>query len=507
MNYNYSLIPFYAVIVSLVGAILILISSRKPNLREFWTISAAIIKFILVFSLVPEFLKGNSVECEIISIASGVSLAFRVDGLGLFFAIVASGLWILTSFYSIGYMRGLSEHKQTRYFASFAIALSATMGVAFAANLVTFVFFYEILTISTYPLVIHKETPEAISAGRKYLAYTLSAGVILIIAIAWIFVLTGNVEFNANGILKGVNISSAQLTILFILLIIGTGVKAAIIPLHSWLPTAMVAPTPVSALLHAVAVVKAGVFGVLRIVVYVMGFDLLKTSGLWIILATFSAATIVIASLIAFSQDNLKKRLAYSTIAHLSYIILGASLLNGTALLGGILHLAAHATLKITLFFVAGAIYVKTHIENISELDGIGYQMPLTMGAFAIGALGLAGIPPLNGFISKFILINGTLSSAHSAIVLIYLLSGLLNAGYFFPIVYRAFFIKSERFTKIREVSLFMLIPILITAGLSLLLGLFPDLLFNLFHIAQNVSSEIGKSIIVDVNKISGAGL
>ncbi len=507
MNSYYSLIPFYAVIVSLVGAILILISSRKPNLREFWTIGAAIIKFVLVLSLIPEFLKGNLAQCDILSIASGISLAFRVDGLGLFFATVASGLWIVTSFYSIGYMRGLSEKKQTRYFASFAVALSATMGVAFAANLVTFVLFYEILTISTYPLVIHKETPEAISAGRKYLAYTLSAGVILIIAIGWIYILTGNVEFHVNGILKTANISSTQLTTLFILLIIGTGVKAAIIPLHSWLPSAMVAPTPVSALLHAVAVVKAGVFGVLRVVVYVLGFDLLQTSGLWKILAGFSATTIIIASLIAFTQDNLKRRLAYSTIAHLSYIVLGVALLNQTAFLGGILHLAAHATLKITLFFVAGAIYVKTHIENISEMDGIGYQMPITMGAFTIGALGLAGIPPLNGFVSKFMLINGTINSGSWMFIIIFLISGLLNAGYFFPIIYRAFFIRSGKFCTIKEASLYMLVPIMVTAGLSLLFGLFPDIFFNLYHIAQITSSEVVNKIVVNINQVLSIGL
>lgn len=501
MNSYYSLIPFYSILVSLVAALLILLSSKKPNLREFWTVAAAITKFLLIISLIPDFFQGEVAVCEIITIASGVSLAFRVDGLGLFFAVVASGLWIVTSFYSIGYMRGLSEHKQTRYFASFAIALSSTIGVAFASNLVTFIIFYEILTISTYPLVIHKETPEAISAGRKYLAYTLTAGVLLIISIGWIYSMTGDVEFKASGILTNVNLSHSQLTILFLLLIIGTGVKAAIIPLHSWLPSAMVAPTPVSALLHAVAVVKAGVFGVLRVVAYVMGFDLLQSTGLWKILAAFSAATIIIASLIAFSQDNLKKRLAYSTVAHLSYIIFGVSLLNGTAFLGGMMHLAAHATLKITLFFVAGAIYVKTHLENVRDLDGIGYQMPITMGSFALASIGLAGIPPLNGFISKFLLINGTLNTEHGILILIYLISGLLNAGYFFPIVYNAFFKKSEKFKEINEASFWMLLPIVLTAGVSIMFGLFPNLFLNLYDIAIQTSTDIINNLIESVNK------
>lgn len=496
MQTYFSYIPFYAVLVSLVGTAFILISSRKPNLREFWTIAAAVIKFGLVLSLLPNYLDGKVAQCDLFTIASGITLSFRADGLGLYFAIVASGLWILTSFYSIGYMRGLSEHKQTRYFASFAIALSATMGIAFAANLVTFVLFYEILTIATYPLVIHKETPEAISAGRKYLAFTLSAGVILIVAIGWIYTITGSVDFQAGGMLKGINISQSHLTVLFILFIIGTGVKAAIIPLHSWLPAAMVAPTPVSALLHAVAVVKAGVFGVLRVVGFVFGFDLLHETNLWMILASFSAMTIVVASLIAFSQDNLKKRLAYSTVAHLSYIVLGASLLNPLAYTGAVLHLAAHATMKITLFFVAGAIYVKTHLENISDLDGIGQKMPITMGAFTIGAIGLAGIPPLNGFISKYFLGSGAMDAGHPIMLGVFLISGLLNAGYFFPIIYRAFFKKSEQFSNFSEASAFMVVPLVITALLSIAFGLSPNLFFHLYEIAGNVASEVASHLI-----------
>ncbi|MDI6778719.1 MAG: monovalent cation/H+ antiporter subunit D family protein [Bacteroidota bacterium] len=492
MNYYTSYIPFYAVIVSLIGAALILVSSRKPNIREFWTIAAAFVKFGLVLSLLPEYLQGKIAEVNLFNITSGISLSFRADGLGLYFAIVASGLWVLTSFYSIGYMRGLEEHKQTRYFASFAVALSATMGIAFASNLVTFVLFYEILTISTYPLVIHKETPEAISAGRKYLAFTLSAGVILIIVIGWIYTITGSVDFQAGGMLKNVSLDSYTLIALFIMFIIGTGVKAAIMPLHSWLPAAMVAPTPVSALLHAVAVVKAGAFGVLRVVGFVFGFDVLRESGLWMLLAGFAAMTIIVSSLIAFSQDNLKKRLAYSTIAHLSYVVLGAALLHPTAFNGAVLHLAAHATLKITLFFVAGAIYVKTHIENISELDGIGYKMPLTMGAFALASIGLAGIPPMNGFISKLFLGTGAIEVGHPIMLGVFLVSGLLNAGYFFPIIHQAFFKKSDKFSSVNEASMFMVVPLVITAIISLVFGLYPNLFLHLYQIAADVAKSVG---------------
>ncbi len=502
MQTYFSYIPFYSVLVSLIATILIIFSSKKPNLREFWTIAAAFVKFGLVVSLLPEFLNGRVAQIDVLKIASGITLSFRADGLGLIFALVASGLWIVTSFYSIGYMRSLSEHKQTRYFASFAIALSAAMGIAFASNLFTFVLFYEILTIATYPLVIHKETPEAISAGRKYLAFTLSAGIILIIAIGWVYSMTGNLDFQPGGMLGGIAISDNHLMLLFVLFIIGTGVKAAIIPLQSWLPAAMVAPTPVSALLHAVAVVKAGVFGILRVVGFVFGFDLLHQSNLWMILASFSAMTIIVASLIAFSQDNLKKRLAYSTVAHLSYIVLGAALINPVAFTGGILHLTAHATMKITLFFVAGAIFVKTHIENISDMDGIGIKMPITMAAFTIGAIGLAGIPPMNGFVSKYFLVSGALSAGHPIMIGIFLLSGLLNAGYFFPIILRAYFKKPVTEMKFSEAPRLILIPLTITALLSIMLGLSPDFLLQFYEIAVSIAKDIISGI--DIAALSG---
>src|SRR3989339_610618 len=397
-----SLMPFYAVMVSLIAAPLILMSSRQANLREFWTLAASLVKFAVVFLLLPGALAGRIAEFIFWEISPGIALSLKADTLGVFFALIASGLWILTSFYSIGYVRGLNEHKQTRYFASFAVCLSATMGIAFAANLLTFVFFYEILTIATYPLVIHKETKVAIAAGRKYLIYTLTAGVLLIAATAWTYRITGALDFRAGGLFGNTSLSPSIMMVLFLLFMGGVGVKAAVMPLHSWLPAAMAAPTPVSALLHAVAVVKSGVFGVVRVVGFVFGPELMRQFGLNTLLAIFAGATIILASLLAFRQDNLKHRLADSTVGHLSYIVLGAALLSPASLIGGLLHIANHATMKITLFFCAGALYVKHHKEKISELDGIGRAMPWTMGAFTVGAIGLAGVPPINGFVSKW---------------------------------------------------------------------------------------------------------
>ncbi|MBM4448268.1 MAG: monovalent cation/H+ antiporter subunit D family protein, partial [Chloroflexi bacterium] len=384
----------------------------------------------------------------------------------------------------------IPEHKQTRYFASFAICLSATMGIAFAANLLTLVIFYEILTIATYPLVLHRETPEAIFGGRKYLVYLLTGGVFLLFALGFTYQLSGTVDFQAGGILPA-QVAKSSVIMLFALFLLSFGVKSAIMPMHSWLPTAMVAPTPVSALLHAVAVVKAGVFGFARAIGFIIGPAVLNESGAAGFLAALTAATILAASLIALRQDNLKARLAYSTVGHLSYIVLGLSLLSPSAWTGALLHIVNHAMMKITLFFCAGAIHVRTHCENVSQLNGIGRQMPLTMAAFAIASVGLAGIPPVNGFISKWYLVQGSYDVGQLAFVITFLLSGLLNAGYFFSIVVRAFFAPSDKFTRFGEASPLMVVPLMITAVLSLLMGLFPDRLPYFFQLASSVAQSV----------------
>jgi multicomponent Na+:H+ antiporter subunit D len=489
----FSFTPLLAVLISPAAAILVLLSSHKPNLRETWTVLAAVGKFALVISMVAPVLAGQYPAITLFEIAPGVSLALKADPLGVSFALSASLLWILTSFYSIGYMRTLKEHSQTRYFASFTICLSATMGIAFAANLLTFLIFYEVLTIATYPLVIHKETAAAISAGRKYLAFLLTSGVALLLAVALTQMNAGTLEFSPGGFLSP-SLGQATLLGIFILFLVGVGAKSGLMPFHSWLPSAMVAPTPVSALLHAVAVVKAGVFGFARVVGYVFGPALTADIGAATLVAILAGGTIIIASLLAIAQDNLKRRLAYSTVAHLSYIVLGTALLAPTAWLGGLLYITSHAAMKITLFFCAGAIYVKTGRENVSELDGIGKQMPLTMAAFAVGSLGLAGLPPVGGFISKWFLIQGALDSGQLILVAALLPSGLLNAGYLFPIVIRAFFKSSKDFTKFDEAPPLMVIPLLFTAAFAVLLGIYPDGIFRFYSLtAAAAFSVVGR--------------
>jgi len=453
--------PLAAVAVSFVAAALILASGRRPNLREAWTILASVSMFGIIASMVPGVLAGEVYVTNLGTILPGVDFVLRADPLGVLFASLASLLWIVTSFYSIGYMRGLEEHNQTRYFASFAVSVASAVGIAFAGNLLTIFVFYEVLSVATYPLVAHDETPEARAAGRKYLAYTFFGGGVLVLAgTVMVYWLTspaspagvGTVDFTPGGIAALANADPTAASVAFVLLALGFGVKAGLMPLHQWLPSAMVAPTPVSGLLHAVAVVKSGVFGVARVVLDVFGPTTLADLGpeafgdlgMALPLAVVAAITLTVASIIALRQDNLKRRLAYSTVSQLSYIVLGLALLEGNALIGGLLHIPAHAFMKLTLFFCAGIIHVETHTDDISDMAGIGRRMPLTMVAFGVAAAGMAGIPLVAGFVSKWYIVIGALQGGNAVFAAVLLISGVLNIAYFWPIVYQAFFETPE---------------------------------------------------------------
>jgi multicomponent Na+:H+ antiporter subunit D len=480
-----SIKPLLAVLVSAVGALFIIAAGKKPNLREFWSVAAGVLKLMIVASMVPVILDGKIIEYTLFSLLPGIEIKFKVDSFGILFALGASFLWILTSFYSIGYMRSLNERAQTRYFACFAIALSTTIGVAFSANLFTMFLFYEGLTIITYPLVGHKETPEAKAGSRKYVIYLLGAAkAFLVAAIILTYNYAGTLEFAKNGIFSAATQSSypGLLSIIFILFLFGFA-KCAVMPFHGWLPAAMVAPTPVSALLHAVAVVKTGVFTVLRVIFFVFGTGLMKDLGMDIFTITFASFTIIMASVIALSRDNLKARLAFSTVSQLSYIVLGAALLTASGMVGGIIHITNHAFSKITLFFCAGSIYVSAHKTEISQLSGIAKKMPWTMTAFAIATLSMIGIPPASGFITKWYLIVGSLERQSITILIVLLASSLLNAAYFIPIVYKAFFEKEHtgegHHEEIREVP-FMVIPLVLAAIGSVILGFYPDFIIQL---------------------------
>jgi len=435
-----SLRPLAAVLVSAVAIPLIVASYRRPNVREAWTMFVALAKVAIVASMVPGVLAGDVYVTDMGTFVADVGFVLRADALGMLFAALASALWVITSLYSVGYMRGLDEHSQTRYFASFAASLATAIGVAFAANLVTLFIFYELLTVATYPLVAHDETAEARAAGRKYLAYTFGGGVAVLTGTVLVFWLTGTTAFTPGGIAALADADPAIARLAFALLAAGFGVKAALMPLHSWLPDAMVAPTPVSGLLHAVAVVKSGVFGIARVALDVFGPETMRELGVGLPLAAVAAFTLLTASVIALRKDNLKRRLAYSTVSQLSYIVLGLGVLSGNAIVGGLLHIPAHAFMKLTLFFCAGAIHVETHTDDISNMAGIGRRMPLTMAAFAVASAGMAGIPLLAGFVSKWYLLIGSVQAGQAVFAVALLVSGMLNIAYFWPVVYQAFF-------------------------------------------------------------------
>jgi len=481
----FSLIPLLAVLVSAVGALLIACTGeRRANLREFWSVAAGVAMFALVASMIPQVLAGRLPECVLFRILPGIELAFRVDGFGLLFALGASALWILTSFYSIGYMRSLQEHAQTRYFSCFALALSATIGVAFAANLFTLFLFYEALTLVTYPLVGHKQTAEAKAGARKYVIYLLGAAkVFLLAAIILTYNVAGTLEFRSGGILPAEQITQQPrlLFLIFALFLFGFA-KNALMPLHSWLPAAMVAPTPVSALLHAVAVVKSGVFSTLRVFFFIFGINAMREIGADQLALAAASVTILVGSLLALGQDNLKARLAFSTVSQLSYIILGAALLNSRGVLGGVAHITNHAVSKITLFFCAGSIYVSTHKTEISQMSGLAKRMPWTMAAFALSSLSIVGIPLTSGFVSKWYLALGTVDRHSMTLLSVLLVSSLLSAAYLGQILYKAYFEfepESPAHQEVREVP-WLVAPLAISAAASLLLGLYPGLVLDL---------------------------
>jgi multicomponent Na+:H+ antiporter subunit D len=467
------------VLLPVIGALAVLVLRRYPNVREAATLVTGGVTFYHVLALLHLVREGARPRLDVMEVAPGLQLAFEVEPLGMVFALVASFLWPVTSLYAIGYMRGHHEENQTRFYFFFAIAIGGALGVAFSANLFTLFVFYEFLTLCTFPLVTHHQTEEAKRSGRIYLGILLSTSVGLqLVAIIWTWVLAGTLDFRDGGILAG-TASTGVLGAILVLYVYGVG-KAAVMPFHRWLPAAMVAPTPVSALLHAVAVVKAGVFTVLKISVYVFGIDLLGTLATTNWLAWAAAATILLGSLVAFKKDNLKARLAYSTISQLSYIVLGALLANELGIIGGGMHIAMHAFGKITLFFAAGAIMVAAHEKNISRMHGLGRTMPITFGAFFIGSLSIIGLPPAGGSWSKWFLGMGTLEAGQLGLLAVLMLSSLLGLYYLLEVPVKAFFFPpppdAHREVGIREAPLPSLIAICVTATATVAFFFWPDL-------------------------------
>ncbi len=468
---------------------LIFLFGKMPNLREACTIAVSIVLFSVTCSLAGHVFDGGRPTWTLGEMMPGFRIAFAVEPLGMLFGLVASGLWMLTEIYAIGYMRGHHEKNQTRFYACFAIAIFAALSAAFAANLFTLFVAYELMTISTYPLVTHHGDEKAKKGGRVYLGILLSTSVaFFMLAIAWTWNVTGTLDFKPGGILGQASlegkITNMELAILLGLFAFGIG-KAALMPFHRWLPAAMVAPTPVSALLHAVAVVKVGVFSILKVVVYMFGIDLMRATRLgevgmsdW--LCYVAGATILLASLVAMTKDNLKARLAYSTVSQLAYITLGAALATTDSVIGGGMHIAMHAVGKITLFFCAGAIYVGAHKTDISDMRGLGRAMPLTMGAFLLASLSIIGLPPGGGAWSKWFLAIGTVETSHYWLLATLMISSLLNIAYLIPIPIRAFMTPpGEEPMKFKEAPMMCVVPLCITAIGSVVLFFFANEIYE----------------------------
>ena len=498
MNISLELMLQLAIIFPLVSTFAIWATGNYPDLRETVTITSCLILIYLVVNLYQGILSGESISVFWWELLPGLTISFDIEPLGILFALIASFLWLVTTCYAIGYMRSHQEKNQTRFYVCFAIAISAVMAIAFSANLFTLFIFYEVLTLSTYPLVTHAGTEKAKQGGRTYLSILLTTSIVFfLLAIAGTWFVAGTLDFTVGGVFDD-DVDKVMAATLLVLFIFGIG-KAAIMPFHRWLPAAMVAPTPVSSLLHAVAVVKAGVFTVLKVCVFIFGLDLLSVLPSTQFLLYLAGASVLLASLIAMRQDNLKARLAYSTVSQLGYITIGALLATSSGVIGSSMHIATHAFGKITLFFCAGAILVTLHKTNVSEMRGIGRQMPLTMIAFFIASLSIIGVPPAGGTWSKWYLMMGTLEAEQFVLMVILMLSTLLNIAYLLPLSFHAFFPELIPFktsnkqvitsssslnrwsiSEIKEAPLPSLIAITITTLGCLMLFVYPQPLFEL---------------------------
>lgn len=477
MSWN-AMLPLLVVLSPLVPGMLIFgLGEHRHRMRTFLNLSGVSATLMFMGAMVWGVYQGWKMEARF-PLLPDFDLVLHADALSVLFASLSSVLWFLTTLYAIGYLEN-SPHR-SRFFGFFSVCVASTLGIALAGNMITFVLFYELLTLSTYPLVVHRGSYDSMRAGRIYLVYTLFSGAVLLMTVVWLQTLAGPLEFARPGLLDGlVQTHRTELVIAFVLLIASLGVKASLMPLHGWLPVAMVAPAPVSALLHAVAVVKAGAFGIVRVVYDLYGVELARGLGLLLPLAVFASLTIILGSVYALYQDDLKKRLAYSTVSQVSYIALGVAIAGPIATVGGLVHLVHQGLMKITLFFCAGNLSETLHIRRVSEMAGVGRRMPWTMAAFTLGALGMIGVPPMAGFISKWYLGAGGVASGDVWVIWVMVASSALNAAYFLPILYTVWFRPPagewrERHHRGKwEAHWMLLIPPLVTAGLALLAGLF----------------------------------
>lgn len=491
-----SYLPLLIVVSSLIpGMLILLLREEQIALRTILNLAGAVAKVALIWWVFLGYMRGEEYTF-VYALSPNLSFTLKIDQLGILFATLSAILWLVTTLYAIGYLEGGSNRR--RFFAFFSLCVTASTGIAMSGNLITFFVFYELLTLATYPLVVHRGTEKAVKAGLTYLWYTIGGGSVLFLGVVGLFVIAGPMYFGDVDTIAGLmEENKVILTILFFVILTGLSVKAAIFPLHGWLPVSMVAPAPVSALLHAVAVVKAGAFGIVRLVYDVYGIELADEMSFLTPLAILAAFTILYGSFRALFQNDFKRRLAFSTVSQLSYIALGVAIPGVLSSTGAIVHLVHQGLMKITMFFVAGNIAETYGYYKISQLNGIGRLMPWTMAAFTIAALGMIGLPPIAGFVSKWYLSLGAIEAGSYWVVFVLLGSSALNAAYFLPIVYRAWFLEPDKDVKPLqkigrfETKLLLLVPVVITAILSLSAGIFASVPGSPLSLAREIAEKL----------------
>lgn len=467
--------PVLAVIIPLLFFVVIyMVERRSWRLRNALAVLAPLASFVFLASNYSRVLAGERVLIEFPAILPPLGMSFSVDYLSLLVGLVVSGVWFLVAVYSTEYM--VKEHAKNRYYPFSTLTLAGTMGVVLSGDLFTLFLFFELMSLSAYVLVVHEETAEAMRAGYKYLVLTIIGGLALFFAIIAVFEIAGTVSFASGGFIAE---ASGLAVLAFYGFLIGFGIKAGIVPLHVWLPEAHpVAPSPASALLSGI-MLKTGVYGLIRVVFNVFGREVVRAGGLDTVLLGLAAVTIFLGSAVAIAQDDIKRRLAYSSVGQMGYILLGIGLLQERALIGAIFHIFAHAIMKATLFLSAGAIIYKTGKRRVSEWRGLGREMTVTMVSFTVAALSMIGIPPLVGFVSKWELALGSLDAGSWGFVILLLLSSLMNFIYYFPVIQNTLFgeqhAAKEVSPKTRELPLAMLAPIVFMALVIVFVDLFPQ--------------------------------
>lgn len=481
MEYIMLLAP---VLLPLIGSLCLASKRLIPEKRVKPVVAVLVFLNLLLVTFANTNASGELIH--LLRVNQFIDIYLKIDQFGRLFSYMASILWVIASFYSFEYMK--HEGRERRFFTFYTMTLAMIIGLSYSGNLLTFYLFYEFITLTTFPLVIHLDTEVALQIGRKYFTYSFVGAAFVMIGMVILYSAAGNTRFVGGGIEGLINYPNQKLILLsYISMFFGFGVKAAIVPLHAWLPAAMIAPTPVSALLHAVAVVKSGIFALTRVTYYLYGATVVKSIGADRILIPFAIITIVLGSLIAISQYHLKRRLAYSTIAQLGYIVLGILMLNPYALLGAMLHMINHALIKINLFFGVGAITYMTEKKYVRQISGLGKKMPVTFFCFSVAAISLIGIPPTNGFVSKWLLGIGALKTGNISYAIILLVGALLTASYLLPIIISAFFTKSKDKPGTESDKLdppkLMLVPIMVLTAMTVILGFYPNPVINFIQV------------------------